>query len=186
MSTAEIIRERPASAIPEVAFDAYGNCLWVLFEDDDYRQWCGIFGAGNHNYEGKLQKLRNDDFLVLVAGRLYRFTANDRKLCVASEERLLTDAVYDHKRDLVIACDWTKLFCYDSQGLKWQSKRVSFDGITLDRIDDDCVYGMVNDLSDDGAPLHCGSTHSTLNRTLILTSSASNNAMYAEPPTGRV
>jgi hypothetical protein len=72
MSTAEIIRERPTAALPEVAFDAYGNCLWVLFEDDEYRQWCGIFGAGDLHYEGKVQRLRNDDFLVLVAGRLYR------------------------------------------------------------------------------------------------------------------
>jgi len=151
MSTAKIIRERPASAIPEVAFDAYGNCLWVLFEDDEYRQWCGIFGAGDLHYEGKVQRLRNDDFLVLVAGRLYRVAANDQKLLFASEERMLTDAVYDHKRDLVIACDWTNLLCYDSNGLKWRSKRVSFDGISLDRIDEDRVHGTVNDLSDDGA-----------------------------------
>jgi hypothetical protein len=151
MPTAEIIRERPASAISEVAFDAYGNCLWVLFEDDEFRQWCGIFGAGGLHYEGKLQRLRNDDFLVLVAGRLYRVTANDRKLRFASDERMLTDAVYDHKRDLVIACDWTNLLCYDSNGLKWRSKRVSLDGISLDRIDDDCIHGTVNDLSDEGA-----------------------------------
>ncbi|MEZ6109871.1 MAG: hypothetical protein R3C99_02445 [Pirellulaceae bacterium] len=151
MATAEIIRERPASAIPEVAFDAYGNCLWVLFEDDDYRQWCGIFGAGDLHYEGKLQNVKNDEFMVLVAGRLYRVAANDRSLRFASEERMLTDAVYDRKRDWVIACDWTNLLSYDSNGLKWRSKRVSFNGIALDRIDDDCVYGMVNDLSDDGA-----------------------------------
>src|SRR6476620_10313185 len=105
MPTAEIIRERPASAIPEVAFDAYGNCLWVLFEDDEYRQWCGIFGAGDLQYEGKLQKLSSIDFMVLVAGRLYRVDANCRKLIFASDERMLTDAVYDSKRDLIIACD---------------------------------------------------------------------------------
>jgi hypothetical protein len=153
MPTAEIIRERPASAIPEVAFDAYGNCLWVLFEDDEYRQWCGIFGAGDLQYEGKLQKLSSIDFMVLVAGRLYRVDANCRKLIFASDERMLTDAVYDSKRDLIIACDWTNLLCYDSHGLKWQSNRVSLDGISLDRIDEDCVYGTVNDLSDDGAPI---------------------------------
>ncbi|QDU73101.1 hypothetical protein Pan97_00680 [Bremerella volcania] len=151
MATAEIIRERPAWVIPEVAFDAYGNCLWVLFEDDEYRQWCGIFGAGNLHYEGKLQNLTTDEFMVVVAGRLYRVAANDRSLRMASEERMLTDAVYDRHRDLIIACDWTHLLCYDANGLKWKSKRVSLDGIAFDRIDEDCVYGTVNDLSDDGA-----------------------------------
>jgi hypothetical protein len=151
MSTAEIIRERPASPIPEVTFDAYGNCLWVLFEDNEYCQWCGIFGSGDLSYEGKLQKLRGDDFMVLVAGRLYRVSANDRKLRFASQERMLTGAVYDAERDLVIACDWLTLLCYDSRGLKWRSKRVSYDGITLDRVDEECVYGTVNDLTEDGA-----------------------------------
>ena len=112
MSNAEIIRECPASAIPEVPIYVYGNCRWVISKTMITVNGAA-YRAGNHNYEGKLQKFRNDDFLVLVAGRLYRITANDRKLCVASEERMLTDAVYDHKRDLVIACDWTKLFCYD-------------------------------------------------------------------------
>jgi hypothetical protein len=151
MATAEIIPERPASAIPEVAFDAYGNCLWVRFEDDDYRQWCGIFGAGDLHYEGKLLDLRDDHVLVLVAGRLYRVAANDRKLVYASDERMLTDAIYDRKRDWVIACDWTNLLCYGSHGLKWRSDRVSIDGISLERMDEDCVYGTVNDLSQDGA-----------------------------------
>ena len=151
MATADIIRERPVSAIPEVAFDAYGNCLWVLFEDDEYCQWCGIFGAGDLHYEGKLQNLKNDEFMLLVAGRLYRVAVNDRSLRFASEERMLTDAVYDGQRDLIIACDWTNLLCYNVNGLKWRSKRVSFDGITFERVDEDCVYGTVNDLSDDGA-----------------------------------
>src|SRR5262245_33807820 len=128
MSTAEIIRERPASAIPEVTFDAYGNCLWVLFEDDEFRQWCGIFGAGDLQYEGKVQKLVNDEYLVLVSGRIYRVDANNRRLLFASTERMLTDVIYDPKRDLVISCDWTKLLCYDTSGLKWNSKRVSYDG----------------------------------------------------------
>lgn len=151
MATAEIIRERPASATPEVAFDAYGNCLWVRFEDDDYRQWCGIFGAGDLAYEGKLLGLRDDHFFVLVSGRLYRVAANDRKLMYASNERMLTDAIYDRKRDLVIACDWTNLLCYGSHGLEWRSDRVSIDGISLERVDEDCVYGTVNDLTPDGA-----------------------------------
>lgn len=152
MATAEIIRERPTSAIPEVAFHATGNCLWVLFEDDAYCQWCGIFGAGDLHYEGKLQNLQSGDFLVLAAGRLYRIGVNERKLVFASDERMLTDVIYDRHRDVIIACDWTNLLCYDSRGLKWRSKRVSLDGVALERIDEDCVYGTVNDLSDAGAP----------------------------------
>jgi hypothetical protein len=153
MPTAQIIRERPMVAIPEVTFDAIGNCLWVLFEDDDYRIWCGIFGAGElHYYEGKTQHLNEDDYLVLVAGRLYRLNASTRSLTFASEERMLTDAVYVPSRDLVIACDFTNLFGYYADGTKWRSDRVSFDGIKLNRVDNDAVYGFVDDLNEVGTP----------------------------------
>ena len=148
MATATILRERPRAAFPEVTFDAYGNCLWVLFEDDEYRQWCGIFGAGDLQYEGKVEVLRSDDFMVLVAGRLYRVNSNRRELVFASDERKFTDAIYHHNRDLVIACDWTNLYCFNSQGLQWQSKRISWDGISLDRLDGDCLYGSAADLHD--------------------------------------
>jgi hypothetical protein len=148
MASAEIIRERPALAIPEIVFDAYGNCLWVLFEDDDYRQWCDIFGAGDLQYEGKVTSLRDDEFMVLVAGRIYRVAAHRRVLMFASQERMLTDSVYDPKRDLIVGCDGTHLYCYDGKGLRWRSNRMSRFKISLDRLDEDCLYGTVNDLSD--------------------------------------
>ena len=152
MPTAQIIRERPTAPIPEVAFDAIGNCLWVLFEDDEFRTWCGIFGAGELHYEGKLQHLTNDDYFVLTRGRLYRLNANTRSLVFASEERMLTDAIYVPSHDLVIACGFTNLFGYYADGTKWRSDRVSFDGITLDRVDDDSVHGFVDDLNEVGTP----------------------------------
>jgi hypothetical protein len=152
MSTANIIRERPMAAIPEVTFDAYGNCLWILFEDDNFRAWCGIFGAGKLKYEGKLQRLSNDNYLVLAAGRLYRVSANTRSLVFASEERLLTDAIYVPSHDFLIACDFTHLFGYYADGTKWRSERVSFDGITLGRVVDDSVHGFVDDLNEVGTP----------------------------------
>lgn len=142
MPTAQIIRERPRATIPEVTFDAFGNCLWILFEDDDFREWCGIFGAGELHYEGKLQRLNNGDYSVLVAGRLYRVNVNSRTLVFASEERMLTDAIYVPQRDLMIACDFTNLFGYYADGTKWRSDRVALDGISLDRVDNDSVHGF--------------------------------------------
>lgn len=141
MPTAQIIRERPMATIPEVTFDAYGNCLWILFEDDDFREWCGIFGAGELHYEGKLERLNNDHFSVLVAGRLYRVNVNSRTIVFASKERMLTDAVYVPQRDLMIACDFTNLFGYYADGAKWRSDRIAFGGISLDRVDENAVHG---------------------------------------------
>ena len=121
MTTATIVRERPIQMIPEVAFHALGNCLWVLFEDVNYRQWCGIFGAGNLSSEVKLD---DTGFAVLVSGKLYRVNANSRDLRFVSEEQELTDAVYSPERDLIVSCDWSNLYTYTKRGRSWRSGRV--------------------------------------------------------------
>ena len=145
MASATIIRERPASYVPEVSFDARGNCLWVLFEDDEYRSWCGIFGAGNLLNEGQVELLNGGDCAVLVSGKLYRVDVNQRILRFRSEESELTDFLYVPARDWLVACNFIELFAYGRDGRIWSSGRVSLDGIALQSADDDVVYGYVAD-----------------------------------------
>lgn len=143
MASATIIRERPASYVPELSFDARGNCLWVLFEDDEYRSWCGIFGAGDLHYEGRVELLSGGDCAVLVSGRLYRVDVNQRVLRFRSDRSDLTDFIYVPARDLLVACDFIELFAYGRDGRLWRSGRVSLDGIALESADEDQVYGYV-------------------------------------------
>ncbi|TWT29971.1 hypothetical protein Enr8_46280 [Blastopirellula retiformator] len=62
MPAATILRERPTASVREIQFHATENCLWVMFEDEEYTQWCGIFGAGTQRYEGKIIELSEGEF----------------------------------------------------------------------------------------------------------------------------
>lgn len=149
MPSAKILRERPTASIREIQFHATGNCLWIMFEDEEYAQWCGIFGAGTQRYEGKIIELSEGEFAILVAGKLYRVNANSKQLAFASEQDDLTDVIYAPDRDLLVGCDYTTLYVFGPQGLKWKSERVSWDGIELVDVTDGRVNGFVLDLSND-------------------------------------
>lgn len=45
MAEAILLENRPISgAYPEQWFDARGECTSILFEDDNYEKWLGVFG----------------------------------------------------------------------------------------------------------------------------------------------
>ena len=47
MVEAQILSQPPISGtVDEVRFDAAGSCTWIKFTDENYGEWCGIFGHG--------------------------------------------------------------------------------------------------------------------------------------------
>ncbi|TWT29973.1 hypothetical protein [Blastopirellula retiformator] len=89
------------------------------------------------------------EFAILVAGKLYRVNANSKQLAFASEQDDLTDVIYAPDSDLLIGCDYTTLYVFAPQGLKWKSERVSWDGIELVDVKESTVSGFVLDLFND-------------------------------------
>ena len=142
---AKILKVRPQSGeFEELRFDAYDETTYVKFEDQDYLEFCGVFGGGFGSRSALA--LARDVAFVISLGQGYIFDIRTRALLHKTECDHLTDVMYEPVSGYFVACNQTGLFVYDP-ALVWSSGRVSADGITLDETREGVVYGKVDSLS---------------------------------------
>ena len=55
-------------------------------------------------------------------------------------------------QELVVCSDFTNILFYTPEGLKWDSGRVSMDGISFEEVSESEIKGRINDLTDEGSP----------------------------------
>lgn len=143
---AEILKIRPLSGqFPELHFDAYDETISVKFEDQNYSEFCGVFGGGF----GSRCDLAQIGWLAFVIsfGQGYIFDIEKRELVHKTDCDQL-ESVLDAKFNrYFVAHSQIELFVYDS-GLAWSSPRVSADGILIDEVCDGAVRGKVYNFSE--------------------------------------
>ena len=136
----------------EVCFECKSNNTWVRFIDSEFEEWYGIFGRGLSAHSKAI--LINEGALcfVMAGGQGYWVDINSKKLISKTKHDYLENAVSIPGSDLIICSNFTNILFYTPEGLKWDSGRVSMDGISFEDVSESCVKGRINDLTEEGSP----------------------------------
>ena len=139
-----ILSKPPISgSIKECWFDAQGDCTWIQFERES-ETWAGIFGHGTLKNHHAVCKFADDKYVFVIAGgQGYVLDSLSKKLCHKTSVDYFTNAITAPGKDLVIACDFCRLYAFDTQELIWQSEQVALDGIQLDFSTENELSGKV-------------------------------------------
>ena len=139
---AQLLKSPPISGTyDERWYDAVGNCRWVLFEDENYEDWVGVFGQGDWTrFSTALVFSASMSALVVSCGKGYVVDVNSGELYYHTECDSLVGAIGVPNRDLIIGCDFRYLYALTSKGQIW-SECIAFDGIQLEQATPDGLLG---------------------------------------------
>lgn len=141
-----LLKNRPPSGeLDELWFDAQGETISVKFEDQDYLEYCGIFGGGFGN-RSDLAWFDKFAFVISI-GQGYIIDIAERKLIHKTKRDDLVAVQGANFKDYFVAHCNMELYVYGTD-LIWTSGRVSLDGIEFDEITNGVVKGRVRDFSD--------------------------------------
>lgn len=140
---AKLLEKRPFSGtFPEQWYEAIGECTFVLFENLDYVEWLGIFGNGGiTKYSAAIQFPNSTSVLVIAHGEGYVVDNQTKKLRYKTNCDYIVSAIQVPDRDLIFACDFTKLYAFSSEEQIWQSDKIASDSIELGKISGGYVHG---------------------------------------------
>ncbi len=149
MTEAHLLSSPPVSgSIDEVRFDAVGNCLWVKFADDEYQEWCGVFGPGFDTFSKAVVTDQSGHCFIISSGQGYIVDVHTRGLLHKTENDALVFVIVIPGRELFIACSSIRLIAYSPAGVIWQSRRVSVDGIKFLEVNESTLTGQVWNMED--------------------------------------
>lgn len=138
---AVLLKARPLSGeFEELYFDQNDEMISVKFEDDDYLEYCGVFGGGFGSYSNVI--VLDGLAFVVSFGQGYIFDINTRAVVHKTKNDQLVFFDVSQANKYFICCSQTKLFIYNLNGLVWSSDRISSDGIEIIQIND-IVFGKV-------------------------------------------
>ena len=143
---AQLLEKPPISGTyPERWYDAVGECSWVLFEDENYEDWVGVFGQGDMvRFSAALLFDTTAVAFIVSHGRCYIVDINSGELRYRTKGEDLVDIIAVPGRDLIIATDaYTRLCAFTSVGKVWHSGSVAADGIRYKEATTDRVRGQV-------------------------------------------
>ena len=139
-----ILSEPPISGtIKEYLFDAQGDCTWIRFESES-EIWAGVFGKGSLKNCNAVCKFSDDTYVFIIAGgQGYILDSRTHKLCHKTFIDYFVSAIAAPGKDLVITCDFRRLYAFDTQELIWRSDHVASDGIKLDCSTENDLAGKI-------------------------------------------
>jgi hypothetical protein len=142
---AEILERRPLSGTyPECWYEAKDQYTYVLFEDDLYEKWLGVFGNGRIvEYHAVVNFPTTTSLMVVGGGKGYVVDGNTRELHYQTECDYLSSAHAIPAKDLIIACDFTGFYAFSSEKQLWQSGRIASDGIDIDVVSAEEIAGRL-------------------------------------------
>ena len=109
--TLEILKTPTLSGdYEEHNFSTSGNTLWVKFTDDEYLEWCGVFGLGIKSiYSFVVRIPRKPEFLIIAGGQGYIVNVNTRELVAKTEWDDIQSIIYNEEEDVFVVTDGLRL-----------------------------------------------------------------------------
>ncbi len=141
---AVLLKSRPLSGeFEEIYFNLSDEVISVKFEDQEYLEYCGVFGGGFGSYSNVIAL---DELAFIVSlGQGYIFDINKREVIHKTENDHLAYVDLCRSKNYIIGCSQVQIFVYNHERLVWSSNRVSSDGIEISSIVDGVVCGRVFD-----------------------------------------
>lgn len=120
---AQVLEKPPLSgSIEEILFEAFGECTWVKFSNDD-EEWAGDFGNGHSSNVQEVAVFHSGNHAFVIAkGKGYLISLKNRSLILKMGDYCLEYVVAVPERDIVIILDASRtLIGCDSSGTLWES-----------------------------------------------------------------
>jgi hypothetical protein len=126
--------------------DAFSEGLVVEFTPTGGERWVGNFAAGSKSLECIRDDLGEGAVLVVSGGDVY--LVDSKKQQVILELPWVPHARFEADLELLVIADDCEVAALGQSGLKWRSRRVSWDGISeLKRIGRS-LHGLAYDIHD--------------------------------------
>jgi hypothetical protein len=116
----------------------------------DARRWIGNFQRGDGRYNAVYGTPSPAHVCVIAGGTgYYVSTINPNEFEIVAAYPI-QDAREIVGLDLLVFADYTNLVAYGPKGLCWRTKQVSWDGVKIDRADEQAIVGRAWDATKQG------------------------------------
>lgn len=142
---AQVLEKPPLSgSIEEILFEAFGECTWIKFSNDD-EEWAGVFGNGHFSSAQGVAVFPSGNYAFVIAkGKGYLINLTNRSLILKIGDTCLEYVVAVPEQDIVIIlCASRTLIGCDSSGTLWESEFSDGDSIQLISVTKEAAYGRV-------------------------------------------
>ena len=142
--TAEFLPSPPVSGtIPEAHFDSDEErefWIWARFTDPaGDESWAGCFRGGSFSFNDLVMVADTADALVVAGGQGYWVSLIDR--AVRYQHRFIAAAGSIPGHRSVVVADYWCVALLSTNGLVWETRRVSLDGITFKELSETLIIG---------------------------------------------
>jgi hypothetical protein len=120
------------------------------------KPWIGIFAFGDITTNGLCGVYSMPDkekFCVVSNGMGYIVTSSDATIFETLDSIPITDVRCIKEKGIILFADYTEIMAYDSGGLRWQSKRLSYDGFKIISLNSDVLIGEFWDIRNESNSL---------------------------------
>ena len=117
--------------------------------DSEKKTWMGVFAPGTISKNGLYGVYASPHFnkLCVVANGAGYFVSSDNPK--EWEEIKSIPIIYtgiSKAKNVIIFADYTELIAYDNTGVRWKTKRLSWDGLKIIELSDDYIKGEYYDI----------------------------------------
>lgn len=144
-----ILNELPGVASKIVYFPNEGSGVrrdgvMVKFLPNIGEPWIGIFAFGNMLPSGECGVYPGpgrNQLTVLAKGNAYIVSFNNPTSFIYVKSNPVIHVIPVPSRNLILFHDYTEIVAYNENGLMWETARISWDGIEIDKVSDTMIFG---------------------------------------------
>ena len=126
------------------------NGIIVRINPESGKSWVGIFALGNvskNGFSGVYTTPHSNKLCVVANGTGYIVSSDNPQKWEEIKSIPIIDVRISKVQELIIFADYTKLIAYDNNGVKWNTKRLSWDNLKIIELSDDYIKGEYYDIS---------------------------------------
>ena len=146
----KVLSELPANNSRVVYFPNEGtgvgrDGIMVKFVPPDGDSWIGIFAFGDMLPSGDCKVCPGpgkNNLTIIAKGETYIASPRDPALFQMMKACPVIGAISIPIRNLMIFYDFTEIFAYGKNGLVWETKRISWDGIKINEVTSNEIIGQ--------------------------------------------
>lgn len=138
--------------LPNHAKDSGRDGLIVRFAIGSLCEWVGVFAFGEHRKEfpSRVVPLPSSDLVVVVsAGAGYLIHEQVPGSCESINSVPVRSLHSIASHGLLVLADDTTLVAYGSNGLIWETGRIGWHNLQIERVDNTCIHGKTFDVRSD-------------------------------------